>query len=110
MGSKARIPSESPSRGWCLKVVWLLRAMRDRDAQIDFIGHDNPLAAVIAGDAIAEQISALADQPEIGRPGRRTGTRELVISRTPFIAVYRITGKRIEVLRLLHGSQRWPRA
>jgi toxin ParE1/3/4 len=37
------------------------------------------------------------------------GTRELVISNTPFIAVYRLVGtERIEVLRLLHGAQRWP--
>ena len=84
--------------------------MRDRDAQIDFIAQDNPLAAVNAGDAITAQIGMLVDQPEIGRPGRRAGTRELVISRTPFVAVYRIAGGRIEVLRLLHGSQQWPRA
>ena len=93
-----------------MNVVWLHRAMNDRDAQMDFIGQDNPLAAITAGDAIAAQISTLADQPEIGRPGRRAGTRELVISRTPFVAVYRIAGGRIEVLRLLHGSQQWPRA
>jgi len=37
------------------------------------------------------------------------GSRELVISRTPFIAVYRLKGTdRIEVIRLLHGSQQWP--
>ncbi|MDE2466746.1 MAG: type II toxin-antitoxin system RelE/ParE family toxin [Alphaproteobacteria bacterium] len=93
-----------------MKIVWLLRAMRDRDAQIDFIAQDNPLAAVNAGDAITAQIGMLVDQPEIGRPGRRAGTRELVISRTPFVAVYRVTGGRIEVLRLLHGSQQWPSA
>ena len=84
--------------------------MRDRDAQIDFIAQDNPLAAVDAGDAITAQIGMLADQPEIGRPGRRAGTRELVISRTPFVAVYRVSGGRIEVLRLLHSAQQWPRA
>ena len=74
------------------------------------ISRDNPLAAVAAGDAIAAQIRTLADQPEIGRPGRREGTRELVIRHTPFIAVYRIRQARVEILRLLHGSQRWPRS
>lgn len=61
--------------------------MNDRDAQMDFVGQDNPLAAVTADDAIAAQVSTLADQPEIGRPGRRAGTRDLVVSRTPFVAV-----------------------
>ena len=36
--------------------------------------------------------------------------RELVISRTPFIVVYRVRprAKRIELIRLLHGSQQGP--
>ena len=47
----------------------------------------------------------------MGRPGRVKGTRELVISSTPFVLVYRLKGgQRIEVLRLLHGSQLWPAA
>ena len=51
----------------------------------------------------------LLQHPKMGRAGRVKGTRELVISRTPFIAVYRLKGtKRIEIIRLLHGSQQWP--
>jgi toxin ParE1/3/4 len=36
-------------------------------------------------DAIVDAISTLADIPEMGRLGRRTGTRELVIQGTPYI-------------------------
>jgi len=36
------------------------------------------------------------------------GTRELVISNTPFIAAYAIDHARIVVLALYHGAQRWP--
>ena len=89
-------------------LVWLKRALNDRDAQLDYIGHDNPLAAVAQGDRIEEQVGQLLQHPNMGRPGRKQGTRELVISRTPFIVVYRIKGVRIELLRLLHGSQKWP--
>jgi hypothetical protein len=46
----------------------------------------------------------------MGREGRVKGTRELVIGRSPFIAVYRIKGKRIEILRILHGAQQWPKS
>ena len=66
------------------------------------------MKAVVQGDRIAEQIDILLQHPQMGRPGRKQGTRELVISRTPFIVVYRLKGKRIELLRLLHGSQQWP--
>lgn len=89
-------------------LVWLQRAIQDRDAQLDYIAQDNPMAAVSQGDRIAEQVEILKQHPQMGRPGRKQGTRELVISRTPFIVVYRIKAKRIELLRLLHGAQQWP--
>lgn len=89
-------------------LVWLKKAIHDRDAQLDYIAQDNPMAAVTQGDRITEQIDILQQHPQMGRPGRKQGTRELVISRTPFIVVYRIKAKRIELLRVLHGSQQWP--
>lgn len=93
-----------------MKLVWLPRAISDRDAQLDYIAQDNPMAAIEQGDRIEHQVSQLFQNPEMGRPGREKGTRELVISRTPFIVVYRIKArlKRIELVRVLHGSQQWP--
>jgi toxin ParE1/3/4 len=51
----------------------------------------------------------LIDQPEIGRPGRIGGTRQLVISRS-FIVIYRVHQniEQVEILRLVHGAQKWP--
>ena len=89
--------------------VWLRKALADRDEQIDFIAENSPRAAVEQGDRIAHQVSQLVQHPELGRVGRKPGTRERVISRTPFIVVYRINGQRIELLRLLHGAQQWPK-
>jgi plasmid stabilization system protein ParE len=53
-------------------------------------------------------VEGLARFPEMGRPGRIEGTRELVISRTPYIAAYRILGGTVQILRVLHGAQQWP--
>lgn len=89
-------------------LVWLRRAIADRDAQLDYIAQDNPGAAIEQGDRIAHQVALLAEHPQMGRAGRKQGTRELVISRTPFIIVYRVRSERIELLRLLHGAQQWP--
>jgi toxin ParE1/3/4 len=91
-----------------LNLVWLRRALADRDAQLDFIAKDKPGAAIEQGDRIARQVGQLIQHPQIGRIGRQPGTRELVISRTPFIVVYRLKAERIELLRLLHGAQQWP--
>ena len=59
-------------------------------------------------DRIRQQIEELIKFPKIGRPGRINGTRELIIQRTPYIAVYRIAGKTLRILRVLHGAQMWP--
>ena len=91
-----------------MKLVWLPRAIANRDAQLDYIARDNPKAAVEQGDRIEKQISQLIEQPKMGRAGRKQGTRELVISRTSLIVIYRIKGKRIELVRVLHGAQQWP--
>lgn len=91
-----------------MTLVWLRRAIADRDAQLNCIAQDNPRAAIEQGDRIADHVSQLLRHPEIGRAGRIPGTRELVISRTPFIVVYRLRDKRIELMRLLHGAQQWP--
>ncbi|WP_255468683.1 type II toxin-antitoxin system RelE/ParE family toxin [Reyranella sp. CPCC 100927] len=40
----------------------------------------------------------------------RNHTSQLVVSSTPFVIVYRIEGKVIIILRLLHGAQQWPPA
>jgi toxin ParE1/3/4 len=35
------------------------------------------------------------------------GTRELVFAGLPFLAVYEVA-EEVQVLRILHGAQRWP--
>lgn len=85
---------------------WGTVALNERYDQLDYIAMDNPLAAISQDQEIEQQTNLLTTQPEMGRAGRVKGTRELVISRTPFIVVYRIKGKRIEILRFLHGAQK----
>ncbi|CAN5465101.1 type II toxin-antitoxin system mRNA interferase toxin, RelE/StbE family [soil metagenome] len=92
-------------------IEWLPLALHHRVEQLEYIALDNPLAAADQEDEIEHQINMLAAHPKLGRPGRVKGTRELVIGRTPFIAVYRLVGiQRIQILHLLHGSQQWPPA
>jgi len=92
-----------------LILEWLPTAQRDFDDLVDYIAADQPLAAIEQGDKIETQVSLLIDKPRMGRPGRVKGTRELVVVRSPFIVVYRIKGKTIQILRVLHGAQQWPR-
>jgi len=50
----------------------------------------------------------LLEFPHRGRPGKKTGTRELVISALPYLIVYTVRGDVVCVVRILHGSQQWP--
>ena len=59
-------------------------------------------------DRIQSRVEDLAQFPEIGRPGRIEGMRELVIPGTPYIAAYRIADDTVRILRVLHGAQQWP--
>jgi toxin ParE1/3/4 len=44
----------------------------------------------------------------MGRSGRVDATKELVILGTPYLVIYRVKGKRVEILRVLHGSRKYP--
>ena len=58
--------------------------------------------------SIFERSSGLAEFPERGRPGRKSDTRELIFTGLPYLAIYRIRGNEVEILRILHGAQNWP--
>jgi toxin ParE1/3/4 len=75
----------------------------------EYIAQDNQAAAHGVHDAILRQIGRLAEHQRIGRPGRVEGTREVVISGTPYIVAYRVAGQAVTILRVLHGAQQWPK-
>jgi toxin ParE1/3/4 len=54
---------------------------------------------------LAQSLRANAN---IGRIGRVEGTRELAHPRYPFILAYRVQGKEIQILAVLHTARRWP--
>ena len=89
-------------------IRWLPQAHRNQLEQLDHIAQDNPLAAIGQDEEIERQVNMLLEHPEMGRPGRVAGTRELVVSSTPFVVIYRLRAQHIEVIRVLHSSQQWP--
>jgi addiction module RelE/StbE family toxin len=91
-----------------MRVEWSAFALADRNAIFDYIEIDSPQIAALMDERIRDQIRTLSRFPMSGRAGRVEGTRELVIGRTPYIAAYRIAGRNVRILRILHGAQRWP--
>ena len=90
---------------------WSPEAIDDLTALRAYIELDNPAAAQRVVVRILENVETLLpNNPEMGRPGRVPGTRELVIPRTPFIVPYRLVDDTLQILRIYHGARRWPNA
>jgi toxin ParE1/3/4 len=74
----------------------------------EYISQQNSAAAARMVQRIRASVERLATSPGLGRPGRVTGTRELVIAGTPYIVPYRVKADIIQIITVLHGAQRWP--
>ena len=91
-----------------LRISYTRLALSDIAEAAAYIARDDPNAAKLVVDRIRAAVSGLALHPELGRPGRIRGTRELVVPRTPFVVPYRIAGDRIDILAVIHGRRAWP--
>lgn len=91
-----------------MRLRWTAPAARDLTQICDYLEeHDSRSTARRVALSIYDRVSALAEFPEQGRPGRKWGTRELIFSGLPYLAVYRLRGDAVEILRILHGAQDW---
>jgi len=91
-----------------MKVVWSRRAVQHLVALREYIGKDSEQNAALVAGRILDAVDLLRARPELGRPGRVAGTRELVVPDTPYIIPYRIRQNRLELMAVFHGRQRWP--
>jgi len=55
-----------------------------------------------------QRVQQLVEFAFSGRPGRLPGTRELVIGKSPYIAVYTVESDTVIIHHVLHTSQKWP--
>jgi toxin ParE1/3/4 len=89
-----------------IEVRWSTLAAEDLERIFHRIEKDNPTAARETVKAIYDGCEALRDFPHRGRPGCMNGRRELVFP--PYIAVYQVKGRTVEISRIYHGAQDWP--
>jgi len=91
-----------------MRVVWTVPAARDLDVIGEYIARQNPGAAQRIIQRIRARTKSLATHPYLGRPGRVTNVRELVVTSTPFIVAYPIISDRKEILAVFHCPRKWP--
>lgn len=91
-----------------MRVEFSEAACEDLLEIITYIAQENPVAAYEVDAEIHRQVGMLSSQPDIGRPGRIDGTRELVVAGLPYVAPYQIQSHAVKILRILHTSRQWP--
>ena len=87
-----------------MAVKWTRTALRSVDEIAGFIAMDNSSRATSFVLELKDAVNKLQVHPGMGRAGRVPGTRELVLHQN-YIAIYRVRGDDVEILRLHHVAR-----
>lgn len=90
-----------------MKVFWTPEAQQDREEIWNFILLDNPRAAIQIDELLSNAASRLSEHPLLGKPGKITGTREL-IPHDSYRVVYEIEADTVWILAVVHTARLWP--
>lgn len=98
-------------------IRWTEPASKDFLGIVEWLQARNPAAATTIGRRILDAVEILNEHPFAGKPGRSPDTRELGVTRYPYLIVYSVEagatlseGHQIAVLRVLHDAMLWPPA
>ena len=92
-----------------MTVVWSPRAIGHLADLRAYIARENPGAAARTATTLLAAVDRLTELPNLGRPGRVSGTRELVVPGTRYVIPYRVRAEHLEIIAVFHGRQRWPK-
>jgi toxin ParE1/3/4 len=92
-----------------MQVKWLAKALVNLTDEADYIAKESPANSKAFFTHVLASVEQLKEHPHLGRAGRVSGTRELVITRYPYIVPYRIKNGCIEILRVFHTARAWPK-
>ena len=91
-----------------MQLRWTEQAARDLEHITDYLFDHAPERAAGLVRTVYDAPSGLLTFPNRGRPGKKNGTRELVLSPLPYVVVYTVRADVIYIVRILHGAQQWP--
>lgn len=90
-----------------MRIIWTPEAQQDRADVWDYIAADNLQAAARMDELFSDAVATLMTNAKLGRPGRITGTREL-IPHENYCLVYEVVQETVWVLALVHTARQWP--
>ena len=87
-----------------MDVKWTKTALCAINEIAGFIAKDNPTRATSFVLELQHAVTKLQTHPGMGKAGRVPGTRELVLHKN-YIAIYRVKGDDVEILRIHHVAR-----
>lgn len=84
------------------------RAFQHIASAEEFISRENPTAARKVAEAIYKTAEKLEIFPDIGKPGRVSGTRELPLTKYPYTLVYRVRPSKVIIYAVMHHARKYP--
>ena len=90
-----------------MRIRWTLPAAEDLEGIKNYLDQHYPHFAEPTVRTISQRVRSLKTSPDQGRPGHRTGTRELPLTPLPYVVVYSVGADAVEILHIYHGAQDW---
>lgn len=90
-----------------MHLIWTATARKRREAIFEYIAADNPKAALWLDERFSKAAKQLLLLPNMGRPGKIAGTRELVVHEN-YLLVYEVKTEIIAVLAIHHSARNHP--
>ena len=105
-GVLPRVGSASTVAPPSIDSSWSHTARRQRaHAVLYALEHLGAERAVTLDESFEHATRLLTQQPRPGRPGVEAGTMEYVLSKVPYILIYRVRMDRVEIVRVYHTAQ-----
>ena len=90
-----------------MRIRWTVPAADDLKNIKDYLQQHCPQFAQPTVRTIYQRIRSLKTMPYRGRPGHRSGTRELPPTPLPYVVVYSVKAEAVEILHIHHAARDW---
>jgi plasmid stabilization system protein ParE len=89
-----------------MQVVWGGAARLEFDSAIACLRAQSPAGAKRIGERILAVVELLERFPELAPASKHRGLRQLVVPRTPYLAIYRVHENRVEIRAVIDARRR----
>ena len=89
-----------------LGTLWTERAIAHLEAELEYYAKIHTKLAAELTQLVNDAVEKIIHSPGIGRPGKRLGTREFVLSQYPHILAYRERNNVLEILAFIHQKRK----